>query len=68
MNRALRVSLGVVVLIAAMGWPFMWGPLEPDIEFFERAALEWLMLWLAWWLFWGGSRPGKNAGTQRGKE
>jgi hypothetical protein len=57
--RGLRIGLCVVVLSAALGWPFIWGPLEPDDAFFGRAAVELLMLWLAWWLFFRG--PGKKA-------
>ena len=68
MKRALRVSLGCVVLLATFGWPFIWRPLKPDDEFFGRAAVELSLLWLAWWLFLGGSGPSKNTGTQGGEE
>ena len=54
MKRALRVSLGIVVLPAAVGWPFIWAPFPPDNEFFARLAVELLMLWLAWWLLSDG--------------
>ena len=44
MKPALRIGLGIVVLLAAVGWPFIWRPLTPDNEFFASAVVELLML------------------------
>lgn len=63
MKRTLRVSLGIVVLLATVGWLFIWAPLPPHNEFFARLAVVLLMLWLGWWLLSGGPGPGKNART-----
>lgn len=62
MKRALRVSLGIVVLPATVGWLFIWAPLPPDNEFFARLAVELLMLWLAWWF----SRAGRGRARMQG--
>jgi hypothetical protein len=53
----LRIGLGVVVLITAVGWPFIWGHLQQTMFSGGRAAVELLMLWLAWWLFFASSTP-----------
>jgi hypothetical protein len=55
--RGLRIGLGVVVLIIAVGWPFIWGHLQQTMFSGGRAAVELLMLWLVWWLFFASSKP-----------